>query len=636
MQFYKRISIFTVMLLALVSPRESAAASPPPPGGPPAPILTGIFISGSATVDEETSAQYECSGKYSDGTTAAISASWSVSSSNSSIDTSGLFTAGNVSSEEVAVITATYGAYTVSMDVTVTYIAPVLSSLEISGPATLDEETSGHQYSCIARYSDGSILSVLPAWSVSSTIASINTAGLLTAGDINADQNVTVTASFGGISSEYTVSIKQVAAIVLTGITIEGTIAMDEGTSVQLNCVGQYSDDSTALVTPAWSEGSTASSISSSGLLSAGGVNADKSITVTASFQGFSDTHVVLIRDIPGILESIEISGPSSLEEGGAGQYSCVATYSDGTSKPISPSWSENSSYASFSSAGLLSAGDVTSDQSLTVSASYQGKSDSMPVTILYQEPVLFSIAVSGATEVLEGYSADYVCQATYSDGTTVDVNPVWTVNSSFAQINAAGTLTGLDVVKDEPVTVSASFGGLTESMAVTVKYELQQVVLTGLAIVGPGEVEELGSVTLTCQASYSDGSVATVSPVWTEDSPQASIDSAGMLAAGNVDADDAVTVTASFGGASTSREIEIWMVGTRVVYPLSGFEGKTVKAELYDLNADEWHDLGQLDSPEELVIQDVVPDQWYWISVQESNTTSNVWNEVHAEWLNM
>jgi hypothetical protein len=629
-QFKVRLSL----ILAVLVPIVSFSASPLPPSGPPAPILTGIVISGSEFVDEGMSTQYVCNGKYSDGTTAPINATWGVSSSSASIDASGLLTAGDVSSDEVVEVYAEYGAYSVSKNVTVSYLAPLLNSLEISGPTALDEETSG-QFSCVAHYADGSSVSVSPVWSVSSAIASINSSGLLVVGDIAVDQNVIVSASFDGITRDYMVSVKYVAPITLTTLSIDGAIVMDEGTSVQLSCVGSYSDGSTSVVSPVWSANSSFASIAG-GLLTAGDVTADQSVLVSASLDGVSDDHTVLIKYITPVLEGIQISGPSSLAEGSSAQYTCVANFSDGTSQQVNPSWSENSMYASFGSDGTMSVGDVSSDQAVTVSASYQGKSDSIQVTIGYLEPDLLSLTIFGAPEVLEGYTTDYTCEASYSDGTSAEVTPTWSVNSSFAQINAAGTLTGLDVTRDEVLTVSASFGGLTELVSVTVKYEPPPVVLTGLTVLGPREVQELASITLSCQATYSDGTVEVVSPVWTDDSSLTLIDSSGKLTAGNFDEDGTVTVTASFGGTAAEYEITVWMVGTQVVYPLSGFEGRTVRAQLYDYVADEWHELGQFTNPAELIIQDVVPDQWYWISVLESNTTDNVWNEVHAEWLHM
>jgi len=88
-------------------------------------------------------------------------------------------------------------------------------------------------------------------------------------------------------------------------------------------------------------------------------------------------------------LSSITIIGPSSINENLSASYTCTANYSEGSSVDVTASttWSENSIYASITSAGLLTVSSVPSDQAITVSASYsQGgvtKTDTHAVTII-------------------------------------------------------------------------------------------------------------------------------------------------------------------------------------------------------------------------------------------------------------
>jgi hypothetical protein len=86
-------------------------------GQPPAPILTGLTITGPATVNEGTSAQYTGTADYSDGTTQDVttSATWSLNSSAASIS-AGSLTAGSVSADQTVIISARY----TSTDTTVT------------------------------------------------------------------------------------------------------------------------------------------------------------------------------------------------------------------------------------------------------------------------------------------------------------------------------------------------------------------------------------------------------------------------------------------------------------------------------------------------------------------------------------
>ena len=62
------------------------SAAPPPPDGPPAPIMTGIAVSGPAVVDEGTTAQFVCTASYSDGTSGMLSAVWNVDSAAATIN----------------------------------------------------------------------------------------------------------------------------------------------------------------------------------------------------------------------------------------------------------------------------------------------------------------------------------------------------------------------------------------------------------------------------------------------------------------------------------------------------------------------------------------------------------------------
>lgn len=79
---------------------------------------------------------------------------------------------------------------------------------------------------------------------------------------------------------------------------------------------------------------------------------------------------------------SIIIAGPTSVSEGSTTQYVCSGNYSDGTSVIVSPSWSDNSAYATITSAGLLRVGNVKSDQKVVITAIYGGKADTNSVTI--------------------------------------------------------------------------------------------------------------------------------------------------------------------------------------------------------------------------------------------------------------
>lgn len=75
----------------------------------------------------------------------------------------------------------------------------------------------------------------------------------------------------------------------------------------------------------------------------------------------------------PAMLQSLSISGPDSVSEASTANYAATARFSDGSSEPATNSshWSENSSYASISDNGVLTASLVPSGQTVTITASY-------------------------------------------------------------------------------------------------------------------------------------------------------------------------------------------------------------------------------------------------------------------------
>jgi predicted phosphodiesterase len=123
-------------------------------------------------------------------------------------------------------------------------VPPTLTHITISGPAQFNENT-GAQYTCMAYYSDGSSNTVTNSagWSENSNYASINSNGYLTAASVSSDQPCSLTASYGGMTDTYDVTlINSEASYVLT-VNMVGSgsytanpdsSSYDAGTTVQL------------------------------------------------------------------------------------------------------------------------------------------------------------------------------------------------------------------------------------------------------------------------------------------------------------------------------------------------------------------------------------------------------------------
>ena len=172
----------------------------------------------------------------------------------------------------------------------------------------------------------------------------------------------------------------------LSHIIVSGPKEVNESSGAQYVCTAYYSDGSSSNVTGSanWSENSSYANISSGGYLSTASVLFDQLCTIMATYEGRSDTHSVIIKNVPPTLSHIDVSGPKEVNESSGAQYVCTAYYSDGSSSNVtgSASWSENSSYASISSGGYLSTSSVLFDQLCTITATYSEMVDTHVVRI--------------------------------------------------------------------------------------------------------------------------------------------------------------------------------------------------------------------------------------------------------------
>jgi len=256
---------------------------------------------------------------------------------------------------------------------------------------------------------------------------------------------------------------------VLTGVTVSGPSSVNEGATGTYTATGTWDNGTTAAISPTWSENSTYASISTGGVLTAATVTANQTVTVTATYGGRTGTASVTIVNAAAVLTGVTVSGPSSVNEGATGTYTATGTWDNGTTAAVSPTWSENSTYASISSGGVLTAAAVTANQTVTVTATYGGRTGTASVTIVNAAAVLTGVTVSGPSSVNEGGTGTYTATGTWDNGTTAAVSPTWSVSTSYASIGSGGVLTAAMVTANQPVTVTATYGGRTGTASVTI-----------------------------------------------------------------------------------------------------------------------------------------------------------------------
>lgn len=479
------------------------------------------------------------------------SASWSVEpASVASIDSHGIakgLSSGNaVVHANISGASATASLQVGGGSVVSLAISPVNPAVAIG---------ANTNFSVQATYEDGSVATVSATWSSSAT-------GILIFGDGSSSGTATalaagtsiVTASAFGLTATTTVTVLPATLVSLT-IT-PGAAICPAGGTVQFSVTGVYSDKTTVDLTSSvtWQAGigavaSIANSPAQAGLatcLSAGdtpisaqlsGISAEAKLSVTAA-----------------TLTGISINaGSGSVPKGATLEMTAKGTYSDGSSGDVTTQalWGAlDGSIATVSNAqnqqGLVQGLNLGQTQ-ITAAVG----------TILAQAQVTVTAATlvslnvqPNATTLGAGSKQNFTVTGTYSDKSVVDLTAqaVWTTGDANVAVasNAAGAQGQVTAVNAGQTNVTATFGGLTGTAALTVSApDLLSIT------VGPANPSKhAGQKTqFFAMANFSNGTAqnVTTQAKWTvSDAGVSQLGATGLVTAGTPGTS---TITAQFQG---------------------------------------------------------------------------------------
>jgi hypothetical protein len=210
----------------------------------------------------------------------------------------------------------------------------------------------------------------------------------------------------------------------------------------------------------------------------------DTPVTLTASYTE-NDVKVhaeqtITISAAPATLDSLSVSGGTSVLGEGLLRLSVAAIYTDGSQKTVNASnWSVNpTALGSVNSRGEFTAAAVTADTPVTLTASYSEgditQTASIALTIKATPTGLTSLGIVLAKASLAvGESIKLVAESGYADGSSKRIMvDSWSVSDpAVATIVADGTLTAQAVTMTSPVIVTARYseGGKTLEARYTV-----------------------------------------------------------------------------------------------------------------------------------------------------------------------
>ncbi|MCB1144890.1 MAG: hypothetical protein KDK54_21765, partial [Leptospiraceae bacterium] len=366
-----------------------------------------------------------------------------------------------------------------------------IQTLVIKGSDSVNESTS-QTYTVDGIYTDGTTkdLSSIATWSSSNTgVATFSSGGVLNALSVNNDTSVTITVNVEGKSATKSIVVKNSNSpppeVKLNSITINGASSLEETTSTTYSATGTYSDGTSKTITPQWSvSNSGLASITTGGLLTAKEVSFDSNFNLTASLSGVSVSKPVTVKNkiVPATLTSLSMNCPSTLMENTISSCSTVGTYSDGSSKSVTPNYSSsNSNVLNVNSYGSLTAYSVSADTAVSITASLEGKTTSSQVTVRNNQPVVASIALRGLNVLPEGGYGDYTCIVNFSDGNS-DVygcESLTSNRSDFVSISSNRRVTVKPLSSDTTVTLTGSYGGKSNTFTVSLTNKLSSIQMT-------------------------------------------------------------------------------------------------------------------------------------------------------------
>lgn len=362
--------------------------------------ITRLEIVGDNLVDENTDSQYIIRATFSDNSTQDVVAdSVSLDSTTyATITGAALLSAKEVNGgDKPVVISATYThdgtEVSATKNITVVDTDPLIQSLEIIGPTSVAEGESATYTVKLVRDDGSEEYPFTPDTftQLSNAYSTLN-GYELTANSISQDRTVRLQAEF----TEYGKTITGTLDVTLTNnppvpvsATIIGANSVNEQTSSNYSLQVTFDDSSTQTYTTDadWSltAGDTYGSVNGSGRLTAGDVENDQQVTISAThtingteMSATKDVDIIAAALVPVSLE-LTTSPDNNYTEGETAIIAYTVTYSDGStadvkaSPDLTPSFVNNAYGSTFTGANSndVLLGDVTGDKVVTVRGTY-------------------------------------------------------------------------------------------------------------------------------------------------------------------------------------------------------------------------------------------------------------------------
>jgi hypothetical protein len=233
-----------------------------------------------------------------------------------------------------------------------------------------------NRFSAVGTLNDGSTVDVTVKWAA--TGGTIDQTGLYTAGGQPGKYSVTATAN-SGVTDTSTVNVVNIAPA-LTQLTLSpASASVTAGTTKQFSATGKAQDGTTVAVAPIFT--ATGGSITPSGLYTAGTTAGTFRVIATDSATHLADTSAVTVTASTTTVQAVVLSpSTASVTAGGTQQFTASATASDGSTVPISATYSATG--GTITGAGLYTAGQTAGTYRAIATDPGSGRADTASITV--------------------------------------------------------------------------------------------------------------------------------------------------------------------------------------------------------------------------------------------------------------
>jgi uncharacterized protein YjdB len=353
----------------------STQGAPPPP-----PVVTSVEVTPpSASLSVGTTTTLQATVKDQNGNAmTGQTVTWSTSNPGSAtVNSSGVVSGVAAGS---ATITATSSGKSGTSAITVTAVAPVVTTVTVAPPsASIVVGTTTTLQATVKDQSGNAMTGQPVTWSTNNAAAAtVNSSGVVSG---IAAGSATITATSSGKFGTSAITVTAVAPVVTTVTVAPPSASIVAGTTTTLQAtVKDQNGNVMTGQTVAWStNNAVAATVNSSGVVS--GIAAGLA-TVTATSSGKSGTSAITVTAVTPVVTTVTVAPPSASIVAGT-TTTLQATVKDQNGNVMTGqtvTWStNNATAATVSSAGVVSG---VAAGSATITATSSGKSGTSAITV--------------------------------------------------------------------------------------------------------------------------------------------------------------------------------------------------------------------------------------------------------------